>query len=83
MKLENYSDNELKEELERRKMIPKTIKFNFYLHHDLTLREIQDTIENQTDVAINDDLARKVSNEFYEVKFDCQLDTTTGELIVG
>ena len=82
MNLGNYSDKELREELERRKMMPKTLKFNFYLHNDFNLSEIQETIENQTDVAINDDLARKVANTFYEVKFNCTLDTTTGELLV-
>ena len=82
MKLANYSNRELREELKRRKLMPNTLKFDFYLHNDYTLSEIQETIENQTDVAINDDLARKVSARFYEVKFKCELDTVTGELLV-
>ncbi len=94
MKLENYSTREILAELEARDgmslepepepveevELPKKINFAFYLHNDFFLNEIQETIEMQTGFAINDELARKVSNYFYEVRFDCELNTETGEM---
>jgi hypothetical protein len=80
MKLANYSTTEILAELEARKAVPTKIKFAFFLNNSFTLGEIQETIEDQTGYLINDELARKVSNHFYEVRFDCELNTETGEM---
>ncbi len=79
-----FATEDLEKEIERRKReIPELISFNIYLHNEYTLSELQEYIEDQTDYTISDDLARKVSNEFYEVKFNCTLNTITGEVTSG
>ena len=83
MNLENYSTKLLEEELERRKnkkSLPTTINFKYYLHDGYSWSELQEWFLITTGFDIGDQLTEKVRAYFYEVEFDCSLNTDTGEV---
>ena len=83
MKLENYSDEELKRELERRELnIPETVRFTHYLHDQYSLGEWAEIMEDRTDIGFSDEILQKARGKFYELAVDCEMDTRTGEITI-
>lgn len=81
MSLKNYSNEELKAEIERRnRPTPEIIGFKWYLHESYTRGEIMEEFERKTGVSIELDLAENIYNKFYEVGFNCTLNTKTGNV---
>ena len=81
--LKDFSSDELVEELERREMnIPDEIYFYYYLHDNYTFNEFVDFMEEQTGLAFNDKIIENARAKFYEVKFNCKMDTRTGNVTI-
>lgn len=54
------------------------VPFTYYLHDDFSSEEFKDELERSTGIAIDAELMEKIGRPFYEIRFDCVLDTKSG-----
>jgi uncharacterized membrane protein len=56
------------------------VYFKYYLHDDYNLHELKEYVENQLEMEIGEELASNIADQFYEVEFQCTLNTETGRV---
>ena len=56
------------------------VPLKYYLHDDYSGEEMSEWILSQTGVTLDDDLLETAMGRFYEVGFNCTLNTETGEI---